>query len=580
MKARVLVPGIVALAAAAIVASLPPKSVPLPPEGRPAGDVRGVVHVHTRRSDGGGTIEDVALAAARAGLGFVVVTDHGDGTRRPDPPTYRHGVLVIDAAEVTTFDGHVLALGIGQSPYRLGGRGVDVVEDINRLGGFAVAAHVDSPKRSLRWRAWDAALTGFEWLNGDSEWRDESRAALLPLLVQYPFRAPEALARILDRPETTLTRWDTQLATRRLTTIAAADAHARIGGGEEEDPRWWRKLSLPIPGYQALFDTFSVVATGVALTGDASIDAAALLASVREGRTYSVVDALASPGWLRFRAVGPAGSAGPGSSLPGAGGTVRFEIDVPAATATRVRLLRAGVLVRETAGASLRVDVPDMPAAYRVEVTRDRAPGTPPVPWIVSNPIFVGRDDTWGRPRPSVQVEAATAEPMRLVRASTPGEWAVEQSEASRAAVDVVGEGTFTAALFRYALSGTESSGPFAAAVLPVAGMGGANAIRLQARADRPTRVSVELRGVAAGTEGRWRHSVYLDGTSRSIAIPIDALAAVSAHQAPAPDLAAVRSVLIVVDGVNTASGTAGQIWIESADLVRRPSPSGADGQQ
>ena len=38
------------------------------------------------RSDGRGTPEQIAHAAARAGLKFVVITDHGDATRTPDPP--------------------------------------------------------------------------------------------------------------------------------------------------------------------------------------------------------------------------------------------------------------------------------------------------------------------------------------------------------------------------------------------------------------------------------------------------------------------------------------------------------------
>ena len=59
--------------------------------------LRGAIHVHTRRSDGTGTMETVAEAASAAGLKFVIVTDHGprvslgdnfEGIRPPDPPTY------------------------------------------------------------------------------------------------------------------------------------------------------------------------------------------------------------------------------------------------------------------------------------------------------------------------------------------------------------------------------------------------------------------------------------------------------------------------------------------------------------
>src|SRR5580658_9238243 len=74
------------------------------------GTVPGIIHVHTNRSDGLGSPDAVAAAAARAGLKFVVFTDHGDGTRTADPPAYRSGVLCLDAVELSTTEGHYLAL--------------------------------------------------------------------------------------------------------------------------------------------------------------------------------------------------------------------------------------------------------------------------------------------------------------------------------------------------------------------------------------------------------------------------------------------------------------------------------------
>ena len=52
----------------------------------PAVGVRGAMHIHTKRSDGSGTPEQVAAAAARAGLQFIILTDHGDATRTPARP--------------------------------------------------------------------------------------------------------------------------------------------------------------------------------------------------------------------------------------------------------------------------------------------------------------------------------------------------------------------------------------------------------------------------------------------------------------------------------------------------------------
>src|SRR3954452_7651957 len=71
--------------------------------------VAGAYHVHTIRSDGHGDKAAVAAAAARAGLKFVILTDHGDGTRPPDQPAYVDGVLMLDGVEVSTDEGHYAA---------------------------------------------------------------------------------------------------------------------------------------------------------------------------------------------------------------------------------------------------------------------------------------------------------------------------------------------------------------------------------------------------------------------------------------------------------------------------------------
>ena len=154
----------------------------------------GAIHIHTNRSDGSGSVDDVAAAAARAGLDFIIITDHGDGTRAPDPPQYRSGVLVIDAVELSTSTGHYIAIGLPPSPYPLRGDARDVVEDVRRLGGFGIVAHPDSAKPNLQWQDWEAPFDALEWLNADTEWRDERVIPLVRALVRYPLRPAETLA--------------------------------------------------------------------------------------------------------------------------------------------------------------------------------------------------------------------------------------------------------------------------------------------------------------------------------------------------------------------------------------------------
>ena len=144
-----------------VVISLPPARLTLEPSFDD-GTIPGILHVHTNRSDGRSAPDEVAAAAARAGLKFVVFTDHGDATRLPDPPAYRSGVLCLDAVEISTEGGHYLALDMPPAPYPLGGDARGVVEDVKRLGGFGVVAHPNSPKPDLSWDDWEAPFDAID----------------------------------------------------------------------------------------------------------------------------------------------------------------------------------------------------------------------------------------------------------------------------------------------------------------------------------------------------------------------------------------------------------------------------------
>src|SRR5438093_472358 len=179
MKRLSMVTAVLGAAVAVLVAlTAPSKRIPLTPFAD--GTIAGIAHVHTSRSDGLSDPDTIAAAAARAGLKFLVFTDHGDAMRKPDPPQYRSGVLCLDGVEVSTSGGHYVALDMPPSPFPLAGEPRDVVEDVRRLGGFGIAAHPDSPKPELAWRDWNAPFDGLELLNPDTAWRMWAAEASLP----------------------------------------------------------------------------------------------------------------------------------------------------------------------------------------------------------------------------------------------------------------------------------------------------------------------------------------------------------------------------------------------------------------
>lgn len=352
---------------AAPAATLPdPESRPLP--------MRGAIHVHTRRSDGTGTVDEVAAAARRAGLQFVIFTDHDDGTRGPDTPAYRYGVLCIDGLEVSTNNGHVVVLGLPQSPYPLAGDAREVLEDVRRMGGMSIAAHPDSVRPELAWTDWNNLFDGIEWLNGDSQWRDEGWPTIARSILTYPLRRAPTLATLLDRPVELLNRWDAQLAERQVVSVAAADAHARVGPGG--DP-YGQSLSLHIPSYEQVFRSLSISLPGVQLHGNAREDADVVMNAIRAGHVYSTIDALATPGRLMFSATSGSHQAVMGDRLP-LDGPVVLRVGTNAPAGSTIRLVADGQPIAAAAPPSFEHVAPPVPAVYRIEIDVANAPGAPP----------------------------------------------------------------------------------------------------------------------------------------------------------------------------------------------------------
>jgi hypothetical protein len=554
-----------ALAAAVYVAA-PPRAGTLP--SAPAGliaPVRGVFHVHTNRSDGSGTVEQVARAASQAGLRFVILTDHGDATRTPDPPAYHGGVLVIDAVEISTDGGHVVALGLPKSPYPLAGEARDVVEDIARMGGSSIAAHPASRKPDLKWTDWNVPIQGLEHINGDSEWRDESAWLLARALLAYPVRPVETLGLLFDHSEEVTRRWDALTKARRVVALAAADAHGRIGLRAQEPYRG--RLALPIPGYESVFRSMSIALPRARFSSDAAADARVVLEEIRHGRVFSSVDALAARPAFEFTATSARARATGGEALA-VDGPARIDVVAQAPPDARIVLLRDGTQLVASDGRSLHHDIEPLPATYRVEVRLPGAPGEPPIAWIVSNSIYVNRE-TEKTPEQALPpgVESSTD----LYTDGPASEWTVEHSSASRAALDVVNAMFGTQLLFRYAISGGPSSHPFAALVTP-AGPALAEHERLTftARADRAMRLSVQLRAHTSDPAGeRWHRSVFVDTSSRQISVRFDEMTPRGRTSTPKPPLEQIRSVLFVVDTVNTPAGTAGQLSLDDLRYER-----------
>jgi hypothetical protein len=551
-----------------IAFTLPPRplALPAPPWPAPPGLVRGVIHVHSVRSDGTGSVDDIAVAAARAGLDFVVLTDHGDGTREPDPPAYHSGVLCLDGVEISTRGGHYAAIGMMRAPYPLGGEPRDVVEDVHRLGGFGIAAHPDSPKPELRWRAWDVPFDAIEWLNLDSEWRGESGAGKLRLLLEYPLRGAAAVAGSFRRPETLLAWWDDMAQRRAVVAVAGTDAHARFGISGGGDP--YHGTSLPgLPSYET---SFRVLSIGVELTRpftrSAAEDAALLMDALRAGRAFTTIDALAGPAVFEFTAASGTARARLGDRLQPQG-PVTFQVRSTVPQGSTIVLRGNGRIVAEATATTLEHSVPPESGVYRVEIQVPGAPGSPPVPWLVSNPIYVGS----AAAGPPAEAPLPTQQSVALLDPSRLSDWRIEhearsEAQATRGAPPSEGD-----CLFAFRLGPGEPAGQFAALVRPLetASLLTANRIRLRARSAAPMRLSVQVRQPGGADGQRWQRSVYVDEHPREISVRVDDMRPIGPTDTERPVRARIDALLLVIDTTNARAGAAGQVWLSDVRLER-----------
>lgn len=331
------------------------------PRGDPTpGEVRGAWHVHTTRSDGRGSVDEVVRVARAAGLQFVVVTDHN--TTTPAEAGYRDGVLVVQATEISSAFGHVVAVGLPAAPGAA--EKADPLGRTAAVGGAAVLAHPLHPRRPFT--GWGrGAWRGIEVVSNDTSWhralRERAAGRILPAALALPFDPAQTVLWLTPPPAGELARFD-------------AEARAAREEGRPPPALFCSADAHGYPSYRAAFEAFSMHLP-VTLTGDAAADTRAVLGALLEGRAACVFDGVAPAGAVRVAAV--------------TGGGLEVSLETPRLEGVRLRLLRDG---REVEALPLPPHGPARvrfcaagctPGTYRVEATFHGRP------WIFTNPVAV-----------------------------------------------------------------------------------------------------------------------------------------------------------------------------------------------
>ena len=316
--------------------------------------LRGAMHVHTVRSDGRGTVDEIAAAAKEAGLDFVLVTDHDQGHPVPQPPEYIGGVLMVDGIERTIKAGHRV-----------------------EFGDIHIAAHPLNRRRPYTTLGKED-LTGMEVLSGDDLWRDALVApfnGFIQGVLVFPFSPQHAVMQVAHWPDRTIRRWMDLAATKPLVGTCSIDAHG-------------------YPDYVDVFRALQIhVLVDARLDGDANLDSKRLLDALSQGRVWCSLQPVADGGGFSFEARQamrghPMGSRVKLADKPTLVASVGLE---PLPPGTKLVLYRGMDPVATAAAGELEF-TPTEPGPYRIEASYEGRSlfGRPEeTKALYANPIYV-----------------------------------------------------------------------------------------------------------------------------------------------------------------------------------------------
>ncbi|MDD3013875.1 MAG: CehA/McbA family metallohydrolase [Candidatus Gastranaerophilales bacterium] len=335
----------------------------------------GATHIHTKYSDGTGSIKEIVSAAKKAGLKWIIITDHNNlsGLKNNDEG-WHDGVAVIVGEEISPeHSDHYLAFGIKEeiSP-DIGPE--NYIKQVNEQGGLGFIAHPDESLTRknhhppLRWTDWEmTGFTGIEIWNHLSDLVDnyDPKKALF-----WYFGRNQ----MLSGPTSKVLYWWDSLnneTDKIIPAIGGVDVHALDYGH--------CGINLKIFPYSESLKTVSnVLYHDNELSEDFSEAKLQILNALKYGNNI-VVNRILDKSYPRFYIENSQKKAYSGESI-NLDDSTRAVIEI--SRKAKIRLVYNGTVIIENDGNKLVFDNLK-PGKYRVEVYFKNRP------WIFANPICV-----------------------------------------------------------------------------------------------------------------------------------------------------------------------------------------------
>ncbi len=188
----------------------------------------GAIHIHSNYSDGTGNIDSISKAAKKAGLSWIIITDHNNFDIEEG---FYNDVCVIKGEEISPDNAnHYIALGI-KSYIPPASNITKTIEEVHKQNGFGFAAHPDESdfrKNSfppIKWLDKNIIPDGVEIWNWFSAWGDKfNDRNIFNIIYSYLFK--HKLVR--EPARKTLEWWDllNKNSNEIVPAISGVDAHA------------------------------------------------------------------------------------------------------------------------------------------------------------------------------------------------------------------------------------------------------------------------------------------------------------------------------------------------------------------
>ncbi len=341
----------------------------------------GNMHIHSSYSDGSLEIMDIAAKASRAGLNFIIITDHYTLNGLYDAKEgYQQNVLVLIGMEANETKNHYLCLDIDKEVKNNNENPQVVIDEVNMQHGIGIIAHPFEKGSPLfadginfPWTDWNVhSFQGIEIWNFTSQWKDHVTSTLKGVfLIFYPHAAlpgpcPQALAKLDEY----------QCRGEKIIATGGSDAHGysmKLG-----------MFHLQVSPYETSFKCINVhVLTELPLTGEVKADREMLYAAIRKGAFWIGYDYFIDSRGFRFSIQDNDKSWQMGDTVPL---SRHLKAQVVTTAPARVKMIKNGKEWQVSSGKSHIFSNID-PGVYRIEVYHRYLLGYRP--WIFSNSIWV-----------------------------------------------------------------------------------------------------------------------------------------------------------------------------------------------